>query len=112
MKINREGRKTEATRGRAKRGVWIMQKSLHLHIMMLILWKRNTAEKWWRVGGGRKKTANICAAVTKKKEKENTHTMQHYMHGCRAVLYMSADSAWGKFTLKWNYGRSGLRSKV
>lgn len=83
MKINREGRKTEATRGRAKRGVWIMQKSLHLHIMMLILWKKNTAEKWRRVGGGRKKQQTYVPLLPKKKkkEKENTHTMRHYMHG-------------------------------
>lgn len=78
MKINREGRKTEATRGRVKRGVWIMQKSLHFHIMMLILWKKNTAEKWRCGGGGRKNSKHMCCFYQKKKT--HTHTMQHYMH--------------------------------
>lgn len=67
-----------------------MQKSLHLHIMMFILWKRNTAEKWWRVGGGKKNSKHMGCFYQKKKEKrKHTHHAALYAWLTCCASYVS-----------------------
>lgn len=80
-----------------------MQESLHLQITKLIV---------------RQDQPMQMKSFKKKKKQQQTNLLSIQAHvtqcmqGCCAMLYMSVDSMWGEFTLKWNYDRSGLGGKV